>query len=863
MARLEFGIPSAIPEPFSANYLFAKDEVPEFLIPQRVHSSTNVTSPEHLKSSSPGSYATLSNSSDGNSSIVLDYGVAVAGIPFLQIQGLEAPSSKAVIDVTVSEGYPGITKAEGDGPYPFSAGADTSRRVRFRVTGPGFYEAKCVQGSQRWLKLSLVTKSPCSVRVSLAGFLPTTSNIPVDKLPGYFQCSDDTLSELWGYGARTLQLNCVPARSIPSPWQVSEDMGVLIDSQRCNAYGWGHLWTDYNLEFDGMVLEGGLAWMVRVTPGMPGMLFQLNIGNGKTVIEQWYGYYNKPQTTLVPNLIASFEIPEPEIRENQWFRVRTSCIGDATISISINGTHVAKFKQGGLKLDGFASLTLEPGKTDFPFSAQGSVAIGAGQDQLCRFKNLIVLSPDQKVLYESSLNTPAVLADFGLKTNQFPFVFDGAKRDRYPWTADIIVGGRSAYYSTAGSEYVRGNIVASMLRFKGDEKGRGLLPGGVPPGRDFTRDLTDGFFNIETINYSLYLILVIYDYWMYTGDDALVKFCWNKLKGCLAFVAARVNNDGLVCAEGIEAADYDYYNGIRTDISTKLNALYVASLKASAHLASSLSDQEAAKTYESTAKDVAEAIRTHCFNEELGQYNITDSRREGFHQEMHAWLILQDICTAEQITSILDNFKSLVSPSTINEAPLSFSPDTPGPPPVISPIMSTAHIQAALQAGRPADGERVLRNVFEPMADKTSEHFTGTTWEFINPDGTPFKGDFCSYAQLFGAGPTSILSQYALGVEPITSGFKEFRIWPRFDVTGLRWAQGRVPTPVGEGIVVKWQVSESGWLLEAWAPAGLEGKVRVPEPVWARKKRVTVDGKDGESGVEVNFTKHVEVAVFF
>ncbi|KAF6844653.1 alpha-l-rhamnosidase [Colletotrichum musicola] len=865
MEKLNFTIPSAIPEPFSENYLFAKDEVPEFLVPKRVHSSVNATASEHLVTSSVDSYATLSNSTEsGGSSIILDYGVAIAGIPFLQIHGLDAPSGRAVVDFSVSEGYPGITKPEGDGPYPFSAGADTSRRVRFRLNGPGFYEAKCVQGSQRWVKLSLVTKGPCSVRVSLAGFIPTTSNIPVDRLPGDFKCSDETLSEFWEYGARTLQLNCVPARSIPSPWQVSEDMGVLIDSQRCNAYGWGHEWTDYDLEFDGMAIEGGLAWQVRVSPGMPGMLFQLNFEDGKAVIEQWYGYYNKPQTTLIPKFIASVEV-SPAVSAGKWLRIRTSCVADAPIVISINDVHVAIFKQGGLKVEGFASLAVSPDDPDFPYFPQGSVAIGAGQDQLCRFRSLIVRNPEGKVLYESSLNTPAVLADFGLKTNQFPFVFDGAKRDRYPWTADIIVGGRSAYYSTAGSEYVRGNIVASMLRFKADEEGRGLLPGGVPPGRDFTRGLTDGFFNIETINYSLYLILVIYDYWLYTGDDALIKFCWDKLKGCLAYVAARLNDDVLVVADGIDAGDYDYYNGLQTGISTKRNALYVASLRACAHIASSprVGEPDTAKKYTEAAQRVVEAVQKHCFNAESGHYNITDSRTEGFQQEMHAWLVLQRICKEDQTPAILDKFRSLVSSSTINEAPLSFSPDTPGPPPVISPIMSAFHIQAALQAGRAAEGERVLRAVFGPMADKTSEHFTGTTWEFVKPDGTPFKGDFCSYAKLFGAGPTSILSQYALGVEPVAPGFKEFRIWPRFDLGGLEWAQGRVPTPVGEGIVVRWQVLGSGWLLEAWAPAGLEGKVKIPEQVWERRRRVTVDGAEVDGEAEVGFSKHIEVAVFF
>ena len=102
--------------------------------------------PESQTTSRLDSYATLTNSTEESGSVILDYGVAVAGIPVLHIHGLDTPSNKALIDFTVSEGYPGITKSEGDGPYPFSAGADTSLRVRFRVSGPGFYEAKCVQG---------------------------------------------------------------------------------------------------------------------------------------------------------------------------------------------------------------------------------------------------------------------------------------------------------------------------------------------------------------------------------------------------------------------------------------------------------------------------------------------------------------------------------------------------------------------------------------------------------------------------------------------------------------------------------------------------------------------------------------------
>ena len=192
---------------------------------------------------------------------------------------------------------------------------------------------------------------------------------------------------------------------------------------------------------------------------------------------------------------------------------------------------------------------LQANGDDFPFSPKGSVGIGAGQDQLCRFKDLSVTSlVDGNVLYESGLNNAAVLSDFGIAWNQFPWISDGAKRDRYPWTADIIIGGRSLYYSTAGIEYIRGNIVASMTRNKEPSL---LLPGGCPPGRDPCRDGKDGMFAVMTANYSMYLILVIYDFWMHTADNSLLLVCWQRIKGCISFLAENLTADGLLQLQGM------------------------------------------------------------------------------------------------------------------------------------------------------------------------------------------------------------------------------------------------------------------------------------------------------------------------
>jgi hypothetical protein len=549
---MEFTIPTSLPTSNSARV--PSYEVPEHILPVRIHSTLgNVTSPEYLCSESIqtdiSKHCVLSSSlpSDEAASIILDFGVAVAGIPVVQIYSISGSSQPCTVDLSFSENYSGILGPNGDGPFPFSPGADTTRRVRLRISCPGYHEARQVQGSQRWMKITLVSPRPSSITLSLAGFRPTTSNLPLDRLPGWFECSDKTLSQLWLYGARTLQLNCIPERTIPPPWQISEDMGVLIDSQRSNTYAWGGAWTDYEVEFQGMIIQDGLAWTCRVVSTRPGLLLQLNLDeDGSVTIELWYGYYNKPQVTLVPTLLDSQKISDLNLVKKKWYTIKTVCVGVEFISVYVDGVQVATFEQGKIiKQDGTS--------IDIPTLPRGSAGLGAGQDQVCRFKNFTVTEiPSGSVLYSSGLNNPAVLGDFSLGWNQLPFIFDGAKRDRFAWTADIITGGPALYYSTSGTKYIRGNIEAALLRTEPDEEGNSLLPGGVTAGRNFERQKIDTGIRIMTVNYSLYLIMVIYDYWMYTGDNEFIAKYWRQIQGCFGYIEKLVNVNGLVEAYGVD-----------------------------------------------------------------------------------------------------------------------------------------------------------------------------------------------------------------------------------------------------------------------------------------------------------------------
>lgn len=496
-------------------------------------------------------------------------------------------------------------------------------------------------------------------------------------------------------------------------------------------------------------------------------------------------------------------------------------------------------------------------------------------DQQCRFRDLVVKDLQGSVMYQSNLNNPSVLADFGIGWNQYPWLSDGAKRDRIPRTADVLTSGRSLYYSTYGVEYVRGTIVAAMQR----EADSSLLAGACPSGMDLTRDGVDGLFTELTVNYSFYLIVVVFDYWMHMGDDSILRISMGKIEAFLDSLNSKTNSQRLLSVEGSDgkvmhyiqdclltriSPRLDYYNKVQEGVSTKRNALYVAVLRAVARMLDArgpTQDLSRRDSYLSKAEKVTAAIRS-CFDPEAGHYIITD-KWSGFQQEAHAWLVLQDIATSEQLSQIWHRFRSLGDASK-GGSPTSFAPGTEGVTPVVSPIMSALHFEAAVHASHYEHAGAVLRSVWGPMADTSGPNFTSTTWEFMSADGTPYRGNFCSLAQAFSSGPTYLLPRFVLGVEPIEPGFRAFRVEPRLQITGLRWAEGRVPTPLGLPIVTRWEFVGSGqWSLNCLSPVGLKGQLIIPLSLWDKRYKVLLNESDDVSSNTIPFESNVTITVWY
>ena len=95
-----------------------------------------------------------------------------------------------------------------------------------------------------------------------------------------------------------------------------------------------------------------------------------------------------------------------------------------------------------------------------------------------------------------------------------------------------------------------------------------------------------------------------------------------------------------------------------------------------------------------------------------------------------------------------------------------------------------------------------------------------TWWELWNPDG--------SWCHGWSAGPTYLLTTHILGVQPTAPGWRSFEVRPQ--PCGLEWAQGTVPTPLGD-VAVEWRVEDGRCKTVVRAPVGAKYRVIEPEPV--------------------------------
>lgn len=167
----------------------------------------------------------------------------------------------------------------------------------------------------------------------------------------------------------------------------------------------------------------------------------------------------------------------------------------------------------------------------------------------------------------------------------------------------MFVSGPSIAYSTYGMDAIK-NSLESLLILQTAE---GLLP---YVGYSFI------YLYQVSYTYHLHTLIGIYNYYIYTGDEAWLSEYWDQFKLGLSWSLAQVDDTGLYnlvlsadwCRAGIAGHNIE------------ANAILYYALNLGTRLASVVGDSAAADNYTASAVSLKEAVNSVLWREDLGLY---------------------------------------------------------------------------------------------------------------------------------------------------------------------------------------------------------------------------------------------------
>jgi alpha-L-rhamnosidase len=738
--------------------------------------------------------ATLTMTSGGSDpTIVLGYGKLVGGVPYFNVSSASG-SPTLQSGYSQNEQYVGAT---GDAAVPWAQG-DSQRYDDYTVAGAGTITAQYVQGGERYQEITLTT--PGTVTLSGVGITYIADRTQASALPGWFDSSNSELNSIWYDSEYTDQLDSAPAQSLPSVWSVTGgvlDAGGTEQGDNIGLINGGSSWGNYTASFQTEIVDNQAGWVVRGQDANDGYVFILNDStdtSGTPNTLQEFDLHGGTYTSL-----GSVALPA-SVTAGTWHTVSTTVSG-STLTVSLDSKPLASL-------------------TDATYGT-GSVGFRQYSGEQADFQNLTVTSSTGATLFSNSLGSSSALSNFSPLpgSNSYASILDGAARDRAIWAGDMNVEIPSVAYSTDNAAYAKGSLEA----LGSYPLSSGFVTGDLPPQTPLGTTQQPGSTGAYSASYSIYYVLGLADYYLYSGDTSFVDQELPVLKGELAWNATQLDSNGLLVTNSSDNADWDFYDGGKNGEVTEYNMLYYKALLDGATLASAAGDSTDAATYTSDAASLKNAINAHLYNSGTGLYYLSNEDTSTVAQDANSLAVLYGVAPASDDATILAGLKSDLWTTPYGPEPFSGSSyaDT------VSPYVSGYELDASLAANDTADAESLLETVWGHMI-ASGPADTGTMWENVSGStGLPGLGSDTSLAHGWSTTPVSALSGYVLGVQPATAGYATWTVQPH--PGDLTWAEGDVPTPHGT-LGVDWS-GESGvgqFSMQVTAPQGTTGTIAVP-----------------------------------
>ncbi|RUS46683.1 alpha-L-rhamnosidase N-terminal domain-containing protein [Cohnella sp. AR92] len=365
---------------------------------------------------------------------------------------------------------------------------------------------------------------------------------------------------------------------------------------------------------------------------------------------------------------------------------------------------------------------------------------------------------------------------------------DCPHREAALWVADAVVMAKVVYQISDDAALVRKSLLQGA-RIQNED---GSIPGNGPVRNTFM--LPD---------FCAHWLFGVWEYYLYSKDEAFLKEVWPTIPRLAKWFADQEDESGLFAKADREGwwCFIDWTDDIeRKDRVTAISCFYYKFLETAARMAEEVGETSFSEELSAKAEKVRGSVRSLL--------------------RIPGTAIYADCLTGEGLSASVTaqtNFAAAWSGLMEDSEVASFVEGEflkGNLPPIRGAFFYHIVLETLFRHGYAEDAVRIIREYWGAMLDRGAT----TWWETFDPSlpfptiPSPYLGHTPTYLQDsipvslshgWGASPTYLLSRGLLGVQVSEESVEDVVLRP-LAVEGIGWAEGVVPTKLGE-IRVRWE----------------------------------------------------------
>ena len=331
------------------------------------------------------------------------------------------------------------------------------------------------------------------------------------------------------------------------------------------------------------------------------------------------------------------------------------------------------------------------------------------------------------------------LCAYTFHLNSREFYLDGIKRDRWVWAGDAYQSFMINPYLYFDKAIIKRTILSLL---------------GTPPYKQ----------HINTINdYSLYLIISVYDYWFMTGDTEFVSAVYPKVKALYDFCVSRLDDNGFVCARPGDWIFIDWLETLDKEGPHCVEQILLWKATCAVKELAAVTHNDCDGVVDEF--ELKEKIHKFYYKEELGGFiDGYVSGKNVINRHQNIFAVLYDFADEKQSEKIINEV-------LLNEKI----------PQLKTPYFSFYELMALCKKGRVDIAQKRIVSYWGGMMDLGAT----SIWEEYVPGlagdahyslyGEPYGKSLC---HAWGSGPICFLGKYVAGVRPTSVGYRTYEVCP-------------------------------------------------------------------------------------